>query len=135
MIDSIVKASVSRILLAGPPFFLLKRAQCVGCCFYFISFIFVLRPRATLPARDVYYCNGTAAMLLIVAQVHVDRRGHTSRRAARMWSSSLLLLRPNQSLSLSPPLSPAFLNVLYIYFSPDINVELSRSPVSTHTHR
>ena len=99
-----------------------------------ISFIFVLRPRATLPARDVYYCNGTAAMLLIVAQVHVDRRGHTSRRAARMWSSSLLLLRPNQSLSLSPPLSPAFLNVLYIYFSPDINVELSRSPVSTHTH-
>ena len=37
------------------------------------------------------------------------------------------------SLSLSP-LSPAFLNVLYIYFSPDINVELSRSPVSTHTH-
>ena len=73
-------------------------------------------------------------MLLIVAQVHVDRRGHTSRRAARMWSSSLLLLRPNQSLSLSPPLSPAFLNVLYIYFSPDINVELSRSPVSTHTH-
>ena len=37
------------------------------------------------------------------------------------------------NLSLSP-LSPAFLNVLYIYFSPDINVELSRSPVSTHTH-
>ena len=102
--------------------------------FLFHFFYFVLRPRATLPARDVYYCNGTAAMLLIVAQVHVDRRGHTSRRAARMWSSSLLLLRPNQSLSLSPPLSPAFLNVLYIYFSPDINVELSRSPVSTHTH-